>query len=245
VTELLREEVLAREAREMGLDEGDTIVRRRLAQKLQFMVQDTVRLAEPTEEDLRRFYEANRAGFEGAARVSFTQIYFSPQRRKDAARDATDALARLSGTRPIDAAALGDPSALEAALEDADQQTVASIFGPQFASAVLQLKPESWHGPIASAYGMHLVADPGGGSLAYDDSQCSAGQDADREPHAAGPDADPDRHRIALRDHPGAAALRPRQAPGIAFGSSPYSTGLGACAVHRGPQRWTSRFPHM
>jgi hypothetical protein len=156
VTELLKEEVLSREAREMGLDEGDTIVRRRLAQKLQFLVQDTARLAEPTEEDLRRFYESGRSGLEGVARVSFTQIYFSPQRRKDAARDAAAALARMQGAEPADTA-LGDPSVLEPELEDADERTVASTFGPEFASAVLQLKPGSWHGPIASAYGAHLV----------------------------------------------------------------------------------------
>jgi hypothetical protein len=156
VTGLLKEELLSREAREMGLDEGDTIVRRRLAQKLEFLLQDAAQLVEPAEGDLRRLYEANRADFQVAARVSFTQVFFSPQRRKDAARDAVATLARMAATAPADPA-LGDPSMLEGVFDDADQQTVASAFGPEFASAVLQLKPGAWQGPIASAYGVHLV----------------------------------------------------------------------------------------
>lgn len=63
VAEYLREELFAREAHELGLDENDTIIRRRLAQKLEFLVQDTSRLAEPTEDDLRRFYAASPERF--------------------------------------------------------------------------------------------------------------------------------------------------------------------------------------
>ena len=84
----------------MGLDENDLIVRRRLAQKLEFLVQDTSRLAEPTDEDLRRFYEANPDRFQTRPKVSFTQVYFSRERRKDAAGDAKAALAELSHSPP-------------------------------------------------------------------------------------------------------------------------------------------------
>ena len=77
VTEYLKEELLAREARAMGLDEDDLVVRRRLAQKLEFLVQDTSQLAEPTDEDLRRIYEANLEQFQTKARISFTQVFFN------------------------------------------------------------------------------------------------------------------------------------------------------------------------
>jgi len=52
---LLDEELLAREARALGLDQHDTMVRRRQAQKLGFLVEDTARLAEPGDAQLRRF----------------------------------------------------------------------------------------------------------------------------------------------------------------------------------------------
>ena len=158
VTEYLKEELLAREARAMGLDENDLIVRRRLAQKLEFLVQDTSRLAEPTEADLRRFYEANPERFQTLARVSFAHVYFSRDKRKDAAADAKAALAQLShsppATRPSE---LGDPLMLDAEFRDADEQTVSGQFGKEFARVVFALQPGDWHGPIESGYGLHLV----------------------------------------------------------------------------------------
>ena len=60
VADLVTEELFAREAQEMGLGENDTIIRRRLAQKLKFIVEDTARLIEPGEAELRAYYEAHR-----------------------------------------------------------------------------------------------------------------------------------------------------------------------------------------
>jgi hypothetical protein len=157
VRESLREELLSREARAMGLDENDLIVRRRLAQKLEFLVQDTSRLAEPTDDDLRRFYDANPDRFQARPKVSFTQVYFSRERRKDAAGDAKAGLAELSHSpptaRPSD---MGD-HLLDPEMLDADAQTVAGQLGKEFARAVFALPPGAWHGPIESGYGLHLV----------------------------------------------------------------------------------------
>jgi hypothetical protein len=88
VTQLLNEQLLALEAHDMRLDENDMIVRRRLAQKLNFVVEGTTRLAEPTEHDLQEFYASHPDQFRTEARVSFTQVYFSPTRRKDPIADA-------------------------------------------------------------------------------------------------------------------------------------------------------------
>jgi len=157
VTNLLKEELLSREARELGLDEGDTIVRRRLAQKLEFLVQDTARLTEPTEEELRRFYDAAPELYRTEPRISFIQVYFSRERRRDPAQDARHALATLRRAPTADTGDLGDRLLVEGELRDADRQTVASAFGPDFASAVFELQPGAWRGPIESGYGLHLV----------------------------------------------------------------------------------------
>jgi hypothetical protein len=159
VADYLREELLAREARELGLDEGDTIVRRRLAQKMTFLLEDTAQAAEPTEEELRRLYEANRERFRTAARVSFTQVYFNRDRRGDRSdADAGQALVALSrGTASAAAAGIGDPSLLQRDFADLDEEAVASRFGAAFARTVGALEPGRWHGPIESGYGLHLV----------------------------------------------------------------------------------------
>jgi parvulin-like peptidyl-prolyl isomerase len=148
VADYVKEALLAREAREMGLDENDTIVRRRLAQKLEFLVQDTARLAEPSEEELRQLYDMSRARYQTPRRISFTQIYFKTEA---AARQGLEELATRS------AAELGDPSLLENAYTQVDEQTVTSLFGRDFADRIFALELDQWHGPITSGYGFHLV----------------------------------------------------------------------------------------
>src|SRR5258705_13570533 len=55
VDDLLSEKLMAREAEEAGLGQDDTIIRRRLAQKLKFLVEDTAQLAEPSQQELQQF----------------------------------------------------------------------------------------------------------------------------------------------------------------------------------------------
>jgi hypothetical protein len=171
VTEFLKEELLAREAREMGLDQNDIVVRRRLAQKVEFLVQDTAQLVEPTEDDLRKFYASHPERFSEPARVSFTHIYFSREKRKDAAADAKAALVYLrdpqpparhspgegESTRNPQPSELGDCLLLDSDFPEVDQQAVAGQFGEKFATVVFALPAGSWHGPIESGYGLHLV----------------------------------------------------------------------------------------
>lgn len=158
VTEYLKEELLVREARALGLDDNHTIVRRRLAQKLEFIVQDTTRLDEPAVAELEAFHAAHAEIFSEPARVSFSQIYFGSERRADPMGDAQALLPRLRD--PVLAARacmLGDSLLLESGLDEVDAAAVSARFGSDFSAAVFALVPGQWHGPIASAYGWHLV----------------------------------------------------------------------------------------
>lgn len=157
VNDLVSEELLAREAQAMGLGENDTIVRRRLAQKLKFLVEDTSRLADPTDAELRQYFAANAARFEDGPRLSFSQIYFNPENRKDAAKDAGLVLAALGADGGVDVAELGDRFLLEAEMTHADRQAIASTFGGEFADALLTIESGKWSGPVISGYGAHLV----------------------------------------------------------------------------------------
>ena len=141
----------------MGLGKDDTIIRRRLAQKLKFLVEDTSRLAEPSEAELRQYFEANAARFEDSPRVSFSQIYFNPENRKDAAKDASLVLAKLSTKASLDVAELGDRFLLGSEMADADRQAIANAFGDEFADALLTVEPGKWSGPLKSGYGTHIV----------------------------------------------------------------------------------------
>jgi PPIC-type PPIASE domain len=157
VAGFLEEELFAREAKALGLDQNDTIVRRRLAQKLTFLIDDTSRIVEPVDEVLRRFYDANAERFQTEARVSFTQLFFNPEKRQHAESDARAALMSISATGASGAAAMGDAILLENEFHEVDEQTVSNAFGADFARAIFLLKPGSWAGPVKSGYGVHLV----------------------------------------------------------------------------------------
>jgi PPIC-type PPIASE domain len=151
---LVEEELLAREARTLGLDQHDTVVRRRLAQKLSFLVEDTSRIADPPEDELRRFHSAHARLYGTPPRASFSHVFFSPQRRPQVEADASAALIRVSVSGgPIE----GDPTLLDEKYLDVEPQAVASLFGADFARAVFAMPPGSWSGPVRSAYGLHLV----------------------------------------------------------------------------------------
>ena len=154
----LEEELFAREAKTLGLDQNDTIVRRRLAQKLAFLVDDTSQIVEPTDEELRQLYNTNAERFQVEARLSFTQVFFNPERRQHAETDAKAALMSISTTGGDDrATTMGDPTLLETEFHDVDAQTVSNVFGADFARTVFLLEPGSWAGPVKSGYGVHLV----------------------------------------------------------------------------------------
>ena len=158
ITDYLNEQLLAREARALGLEDNDVIVRRRLAQKLTFLIEDTVRRAEPSEAELQQFYTVHAQRFRSDARISFRHVYFSPQRRANARLDATDALRQLlEEGAPPPTGELGDRLLVETEFHDESRQFISGTFGPDFARAVFSLRPDAWSGPIESGYGLHLV----------------------------------------------------------------------------------------
>lgn len=158
IVDYLNEQLLAREARALGLEDNDVIIRRRLAQKLTFIIDDTTRRAEPTEQELQQYYEANAHRFRSDARISFAHVYFSPQRRADARSDAENALRQLvaEGATAWNAS-LGDRLLIRSELRDETEQSVSSTFGPEFARAVFAIEAGRWAGPVQSGYGLHLV----------------------------------------------------------------------------------------
>ena len=156
----VQQEVLYREALAMSLDKDDEIVKRRMAQKMQFLAEDMAAAREPTTAELMSWFEQNHAKFAQPPRLSFRHLYFSPDRRGARARDdAQQALASLAG-QPVDAkiaSSLADPFMFQEHYRDRAPDYLAKEFGPPFALAVARLAPGSWQGPIESGFGWHLV----------------------------------------------------------------------------------------
>jgi peptidyl-prolyl cis-trans isomerase C len=156
----VQEEVLYREALAMGLDKDDTIIKRRMAQKMQFLAEDVAASHQPSTTELKSWFEKNTGKFAMSNRASFRHLYFSTDRRgQHAQQDAATALSKLAG-QPVDsklAASLADRFMFQDYYGDKTTEQLAREFGPKFAQAVVQLKPGSWQGPVESGYGWHLV----------------------------------------------------------------------------------------
>lgn len=155
----LREEILYREALARGYDEDDIVVRRAMQRKMEFLGESQVAAAPPTDEELRAYFALRQDKYREPAVLSFEQIYFSPERRENAERDATTALERLRRERPEGAQLdqWGDRLMLPSTYSNATEPAIARDFGETFAKAITELSPGNWEGPVESGYGLHLV----------------------------------------------------------------------------------------
>jgi len=159
VRDYIREEAAYREALAMGLDRDDTIVRRRLRQKLEFLSDDLVTRVEPTDADLQTFLQLHPNLFQSEAIFSFWQVYLNPQQHAaNLSADEARLLAALQRTGPdADLSSLGDPFLLPPSSQNISLAEVKQAFGDQFASALVALPTNRWQGPVTSGYGAHFV----------------------------------------------------------------------------------------
>lgn len=156
----VRSEVLYREALARNLDRNDPVVRMSLVRKITMLGTAQAQSAEPTDEELRAFFELRSERYRVPASMSLMQVYLNPDRRPGGAEeDAAQLLARLREEDPPPevVAGLGDVSMLPGAVTDATEDDLARTFGLDFRDAVVSLPAGEWQGPITSGFGLHLV----------------------------------------------------------------------------------------
>jgi hypothetical protein len=145
------EEVLYREALAIGLDQNDTIIRRRLRQKVEFLMDDFT-LVEPEDADLQQFLDSNPDRFRLDARISFNQVFLQEESRS--AANSTLATLRSGVSDPEK---LSESYLIAYHFEDVTESVVSAQFGSAFTSALFELDTGDWAGPIESPFGLHLV----------------------------------------------------------------------------------------
>jgi hypothetical protein len=155
----VREEVYYREAMALGLDKDDTIIRRRLRQKLEFLTDDAVEETQPTDADLNAYLAAHPNSFRVQREFTFSHVYLDPDKHGEGlARDAAELLARLNQAGgEADASAFGDLFLLGHSFASVPAVEVATQFGQPFATNLGEVSPGRWQGPVESGYGVHLV----------------------------------------------------------------------------------------
>jgi hypothetical protein len=151
----IKEEVYYREALLLGLDQDDTIIRRRLMQKMEFLSNDLAELNQPDESALNKYFLENQEKYRLHAQISFTHIYFSIDKRGAMAlEDSKRVLAELDVPR---APERGDSFMMEYDFVQETPSEVTRIFGSGFAERLFTLEINTWQGPVASGFGYHLV----------------------------------------------------------------------------------------
>lgn len=160
IDDAVREEIYYRAAKELGLDRDDTIVRRRLRQKLEFLSEDVTPVPEPTEAELQTHLLRYPERFRTERRYSLSQIYLDPQRHgPELARDAQRLLGEMQRRgRDAELSGRGDPALVPQRFERASANELSRLFGAQFEGALAALPIGDWTGPVPSGLGLHLVS---------------------------------------------------------------------------------------
>jgi peptidyl-prolyl cis-trans isomerase C len=155
-TRAIEDEILYREALRLALDKDDNIVRQRLIQKVLFLAEDLAGVSRaPTEEELRRFFEATREQWTRPGRVRLIHVYAGPSHREELSA-LRPAVIAAEATVPGDPPALGEAFPLPRTVV-MTRDELAETYGAVFADAVFALTPAAWSEPIESKFGWHLV----------------------------------------------------------------------------------------
>lgn len=160
IRDQVRVKILYREALAMGLDDGDIAIERRLAQKVEMLARSLITPGEPTDEDLRAWYADNPEAFKQPDLYTVAHVFFDPDRRDAttlddarAARERLNALDELPANFPD----YGDRFMLQSYYPRSSEFELRRLFGSGFVEQIVDLEPDTWHGPILSGYGTHLV----------------------------------------------------------------------------------------
>jgi len=153
----VEEEALMREAQRIGLGEDDTIIRRRLAQKMRFIIEDVDAPALPNEKELKSWFEDNLDKFIVPEKRSFSHIYLSPETHGDDLNNKAGTLLSSLSASDQDWKSMGDPFMMKREFKELSALEITRLFSSEFAKTLFALSGENWQGPAESAFGLHLL----------------------------------------------------------------------------------------
>lgn len=153
----VKEEIYVREALRLGIDKDDTVIRRRLQMKMEFLDGSEADARQATDAELQSYLDTHADKFREPPRIAFEQVFIDAQKRGPHAQgDAANLLGTLRKEASFSATD-GDPTLLPPSMSLSDRQEVAGLFGDEFAAAIADLPKGEWQGPVASTFGLHLV----------------------------------------------------------------------------------------
>jgi len=156
VEEHVRAEIMYQEALQLGLEHNDEIIKRRLRQKYEFLVKDLSSIQQPSEADLKSFYASHPETYMSPRKLSFSHIYFSPDKRKEPMENARKLLEEIAG-KEVKVEEYGDDFHLQQFYASRDYREIVQNYGKQFSDTLFAQTSSGWKEPMLSGYGVHLV----------------------------------------------------------------------------------------
>lgn len=152
VETLIRQEVLVREARALGMEAGDEVVRNRLVQKMNFLLESGVGSQAPEDAELSAHLKANSERFKTPGMVAFEQVYLG-----EAISEEDVAAIKTSLTEGADPSQIGRVSQLPPYMPPSRKQRIDGMFGRGVFNTLETLPVGTWEGPVQSGFGWHLI----------------------------------------------------------------------------------------
>jgi hypothetical protein len=162
IDEYVREEVLYREAKALGMERGDYVMRQRLVQKMGFLLEQHVQV-QPTDAELQKYLDTHHSQYHVAPSWTFTHVFLDRAQRgeEQARREAQRLLGVLNAQNAQfnDAPRFTDRFAFLQNYVERTQEYITSQFGTAFTAALMRLPVDArhWQGPLESDEGWHLV----------------------------------------------------------------------------------------
>jgi hypothetical protein len=150
INNLIDEEILYREALLLGLDQEDTIIKRRLAQKISFLKEESIPEI-PTTEELNEYYKNNKEKYYIESSFTFTHYYFSEN--NNSLERSQQALKALQDNSKVKS----DPFYLGKTFANEPLRNINTNFGESFSKELITAELNVWNGPFESTYGHHIV----------------------------------------------------------------------------------------
>ncbi|GIW40620.1 MAG: hypothetical protein KatS3mg076_1197 [Candidatus Binatia bacterium] len=159
---LVEEELVLQRALELDLARRDPRIRAELTQALIRTVVEEAETRVPSEDELRRFFEAHRELFSSPDRFSVRQVFLrvsSSDEEPRARERASEAARRLRAGEPFEEVRrdLGSPETVPLPEAPLPPGKLRDYLGPTATRTVLGLRVGEVGGPVRSSMGYHVV----------------------------------------------------------------------------------------
>ncbi len=148
----IQEEIMLREAFELGYHTSDGRVRKRLLNLMRTSLQDQI--PEPTYNQLQAYFEENKEDYSKGEARTFLQIYYDPS--------LNEAIPDLSTIKTqyadyMGAERVGDFAPVSNRQIENSYELIGRTFGKEIADAVFNADLNTWFGPLKSSAGLHYL----------------------------------------------------------------------------------------